>query len=129
MEVQLNKLTGITETPLGPVTQESMGIWRVDVFDDSIKGRPLRLESGMLHVGFIGRQPDANFMENPSYRMFGTEDQEFILAEVRRLHGDASLEPPVTLVDLPEDSEQYEDDEEEEEDEEETDDPTDTFDD
>lgn len=120
MEVRLNTLTGVIETPLGPVTQESMGIWRVDVYDEALKGRPLRLESGMLHVGFIGRQPEANFCENPSYRLFSAEQRDFILSEVRRLHGDASAAPPVELTELPVDEEEDDDDEPE--------DPTDTVD-
>lgn len=124
MEVQLNRLFGQQETPLGQITQESMDIWRVDVFDERIKARPLRLESGMLHVGFIGRQPDANFMANDSYKFFGTEDRDFILAEVRRLHGEASTEAPVELLDPPE--EEYDEDDFDEESEDD-DDATDTI--
>ena len=110
MEVQLNPLFGKQETPVGPVDTEVPSIWRVDVVDERLKGEPLFIASGKLHVGMIGRQVGANFCANSNFGQFAPTQKDHIVAEVKRLHGSADLTPP---VELPEPIEPEEDDEDE----------------
>ena len=111
MEVRLNRLFGKTPTPLGIIDEEVPSVWRVDVYDDKFTQRPLLLDVGMLHVGMIGRQDGANFCANNSFDMFSKSQQDEIVAEVKRLHGTASPEPPVELPEeiITEDDDEFDD--------------------
>lgn len=97
MEVKLNPLKGFPNSGIRS-EEEVPGVWRVDVYDESLKQKPMCIPAGMLHVGIIGKQPQANFCENDSFRRFLSATQrESVIEQVRRLHGEASIEEPVEL--------------------------------
>ena len=110
MEVKIGKLVGFQDTPLGPVEQESLMVWRVDVIDEALTRYPLRIAAGSLMVGTIGRQDGANFCANSSFGLFAASQQEQIVSEVKRLHGKACPDPPVELPIIPdEENEEFDD--------------------
>ena len=91
---------GMAESPVGLVETKVPGMFRVDV-------HAANLPNGFMHVGMIGTQDGANFCENDVFRQFTPEQRAYVLDQVRKQHGSASISEPVLL---PEAIEEYEED-------------------
>jgi len=109
IEVIISELSGMTDTPIGPVSTIVPGVWRCDAFHES-------LPNGMLHIGMIGRQDGANFCANNSFGEFTPEQQALMVEQIKAQHGSASVSAPIELPEAIPLEELYEDDEDELED-------------
>lgn len=86
------------ETPVGSAEIDAKQ-YKVIVESEFIKGthHRLRNDTGRLQVGIIGAQKGANFCPLQEFGEFTPEQQKVIVAEAKRLHGQASGEPPHEL--------------------------------
>lgn len=76
-------------TPVGPaddeITYDQHKVW--------VKGPAVRTDAKCIHVGYIGTHAGANFCPLPGFYKFVLSQRQWIAAEAKRLHGNASPDP------------------------------------
>jgi len=84
-------------TPAGPADETiEFNQFRVVVTGEKVAAA--NAGNPKLHVGYIGKQVDANFCPLPMFYKFVKGQQDWIADQAKQLHGKASPEP---FVDVP----------------------------
>ena len=96
--VALESHTAMETTPVGPAEVDLMQ-FKVFVQGEGIKltNHRLRNDAGKIHVGYIGKQAQANFMPIGEFYEFTPAQQTHIVVEAKKLHGSATEKPHVDL--------------------------------
>jgi hypothetical protein len=98
MEVRLepHRVTEVMDSPTGPVeVTTEFDQYFVFVCGDALRAKGLA--SGRMQVGWIGKQPGANFCPILAFYKFHYPQQQWIADEAKRLHGAASPLPHVEI--------------------------------